>query len=238
MARRMFVDADPIGRTIRSGDKLYEVIGVSGDAKSVTLGEEVKACAYVYLPRDAGQVLGLLGMTVLVKTAGEPAALTRAVRDEIQKLDATLAVFNVDTLTHHVSRAFLIPRICATLFGIFGAVGLALAAVGLFGVVGYSVRSRTREIGIRMAVGASPARVLWVVLGQGLAIVAVSLAIGMAAASSVSRFAASFLYGISAMDPVTFVATPLVLLAAAAFAMAAPARRACSVRPMEALRLE
>ena len=238
MARRLYGEANPIGRVIRSGDKRFEVIGVVGDSKAVTLGEEVKACAYFYLPRDAGQVLGLLGMTILVKTSGDPAAMTRTVRDEILKLDPTLAVFNVDTMTRHVSKAFLIPRVCATLFGVFGVVGLALAAVGLFGVVSYSVRSRTREIGIRIAVGARPAEILRLVVGQGLGIVAVSLALGLTAAWGLSRFTATMLYGISATDAITFIATPLVLLGSAVVAIVAPARRACSIRPMDALRLE
>jgi predicted permease len=238
MARRMFGETDPLGRVIRTGSKSYEVIGVAADAKSVTLGEEVKACAYVYLPRDADQVLGLLGMTILVKTSGNPEAMTRPVRDEILKLDPTLAVFNVDTLSKHVSRAFLIPRVCATLFGVFGAVGLALAAVGLFGVVSYSVRSRTREIGIRMAIGARPAEILRLVVGQGLGIVVVSLALGLGAAWGLSRFAATLLYGISATDAITFTITPVVLLGAAVAAVVAPARRACAIRPTDALRME
>jgi len=199
----------------------------------------VKACAYTHLPRTAADdVLGLLGMTILVKTTGDPSAMVKPVRDEILKLDPTLAVFNIDTLTRHVSKAFLIPRVCATLFGVFGAVGLALAAVGLFGVVSYSVRSRTREIGMRMALGARPSAVLRLVTGQGLAIVAASLAIGLAAAWGLSRFTANLLYGISATDAVTFTVTPLVLLLAAALAVVVPARRACAVRPMDALRSE
>ena len=142
-------------------------------------------CAYTYLPRDAvEQVLSLLGMTILVKTGGDPAAMVRPVRDEILKLDPTLALFNVDTLDRHVSRAFLVPRLCAILFGIFGLIGLVLAAVGLFGVVSYSVRSRTREIGIRVALGARPGAILRLVLTQGLSIVAVGLAIGLAIAAA------------------------------------------------------
>jgi len=239
MAKRLFGDADPLGRVLRAKDKDYEVIGVVGDQKAVSLGEEVKACAYTYLPRNvADDVLGLLGMTFLVKTTGDPAAMIRPVRDEILRLDPTLAVFNIDTLERHVSRAFLIPRVCATLFGVFGAVGLSLAAVGLFGVVSYSVRSRTREIGIRMALGARPPAVLRLVAGQGLGIVTVSLAIGLAAAWGLSRFTSSLLYGVSPTDAITFIATPLVLFLTAAVAVLVPARRARAIRPMEALRLE
>jgi predicted permease len=240
MARRLFGDQDPIGRLIAAdARKSYEIIGVTGDSKSVTLGEEVKACAYIYLPREAAdQVLGLLGMTILVKTGGEPRSMERAVRAEIAKLDPTLAVFSVDTLSAHVSKAFLIPRVCATLFGVFGAVGLALAAVGLFGVVSYSARSRTREIGIRIAIGARPSKIVALIAGQGLGIAAISIAIGLAASWGLSRFTASLLYGISATDLVTFTATPAVLLASAVAAVLAPTRRACAIRPSDALRSE
>jgi predicted permease len=240
MARRMFGDQDPIGRMIRSGEaNSYEIVGISGDSKSVTLGEEVKACAYTYLPRNASEeVISLLGMTILVRATGDPAALTRPVRDEILKLDPTLAVFNVDTMTRHVSRAFLIPRLCATLFGIFGLLGLTLAGVGLFGVVGYSVRSRTREIGIRMALGARPAAVVRLVLSQGLGIVGLGMAIGLGISWGLTRFTSSLLYGLSTTDVVTFTAVPLVLLATALAAVVLPARRAVTIHPMDALRLE
>jgi ABC-type antimicrobial peptide transport system permease subunit len=205
----------------------------------VTLGEEVQACAYTYLPRDASEdVLSLLGLTILVKTSGDTASMVRPVRDEIHKLDPNLAVFNVDSLGRHVSKAFLVPRVCAILFGIFGLIGLVLAAVGLFGVVSYSVRSRTREIGIRVALGAKQGAILRLVLAQGLTIIAVGLAIGLAIAAAVSHFTASLLYGVSPTDPLTFVAVPVVLLLTAIAAVVVPARRACAVRPMDALRLQ
>jgi ABC-type antimicrobial peptide transport system permease subunit len=164
--------------------------------------------------------------------------MTHAVRNEILKTDPTLAVFHIDTLRRHVSKAFLVPRLCATLFGIFGVLGLSLAAVGLFGVVSYSVRSRTREIGIRMAVGADAPAVLRLVARQAQGIVAAGLALGLAAAAALSRFTSSLLYGVSAHDAVTFLGVPAALLAAAAIAVFLPARRACAIRPMDALRLE
>ena len=134
--------------------------------------------------------------------------------------------------------AFLVPRLCATLFGIFGVLGLSLAATGLFGVVSYSVRSRTREIGIRIAVGADAPAVLRLVARQALGIVAAGLALGLAAAAALSRFTSSLLYGVSAHDAVTFLGVPAALLAAASIAVFLPARRACAIRPMDALRLE
>jgi ABC-type antimicrobial peptide transport system permease subunit len=239
MARRMFGDSDPIGRRISyNGGKIHEVVGVVGDSKSVTFGEEAKACAYLYLPRNPEELISILGMTILVKTSGDPARMATLVRDEVRALDPNLAVFNVDTLSNHVTNAFFLPRLCATLFGAFGLAGLTLAAVGLFGVLSYSVRSRTREIGIRLAIGAGPSAILRMVLRQGLTIVLTSLAIGVGIALAVSRAIASLLYGVSPADPAALTAVPLVLLGAASAAILVPARRAMRVHPVDALRSE
>ncbi|MGE5567608.1 MAG: ABC transporter permease [Rhodospirillales bacterium] len=240
MARRLFGDKDPIGQRIamRDGKEVFEVIGVSGDSKSVSLGEETKACVYTYLPNRPREIISLLGLTILVKTAGDPVRMLRPVREQVEALDRNLAIFNVDTLDHHVSKAFLIPRVCAALFGIFGLLGLVLASVGLYGVVSYSVRSRTREIGIRMALGAGVAGIIRLVIRQAMAIVAAGLALGLALALMVSRFTASLLYGISPTDAATFLGVPLVLLAAAVIAVVLPARRASRIEPMSALRFE
>ncbi len=240
LAQRMFGNGDPIGRTISSGNKeAYEIVGISGDSKSVSLGEEVKACVYLYLPKNPSeQLISLLGMTIMVKTSGNPAALGPAVQSEINKLDPNLAVFGVQTMSEHVTKAFLIPRLCATLFGAFGLVGLVLASAGLYGVVSYSVRSRTKEIGIRMALGARPQAVLRLVSTTSLGVVGVALAIGLAAGLALSRFTASLLYGISATDAVTFICVPAALLATALIAVIGPARRAAAIQPMQALRME
>jgi ABC-type antimicrobial peptide transport system permease subunit len=239
LARRLFGDQNPIGRTVRSGKSdVFEIIGVAGDAKTVTLGEDTGACAYLYLPRDAATVTSMFGLTILVKTSGNPARLLRPVQNEIEALDRNLAVFNGGTLANHVAKAFVVPRLCAILFGIFGVVGLTLACVGLYGVVSYSVRSRTREIGIRMALGAAGPAIMRLVLRQAFTLVAAGLAVGLVAAFVVSRFVASLLYGISATDLVTFLAVPLVLAVAALLAVVIPARRACAVDPMRAVQSE
>ncbi len=240
MARRLFGARDPLGRIIGAGkDQTYEVIGVAGDSKSVTLGEEVKACVYTYLPRKAGEdLVSLLGMTVLVKTTANPLATLRPLEEELGKLDPNLAVFNAESLESHVTKAFLIPRLCAALFGTFGLLGLALAAVGLYGVAGYSVRSRTHEIGIRMAMGARPAAILWLVAARGMQIVVIGLSVGLAAAWGLSRFTASLLYGINPVDGLTFTAIPAVLFVTALVAVMIPARHAARLDPMRALRSE
>ena len=141
-------------------------------------------------------------------------------------------------MREHVGKSLLLPQISATLLGTFGAVGLTLAAIGLYGVMSFSVRRRTREIGIRMALGAKPGGVLTMVVRQGLALTAVGLAIGLAIALAVGRLAASLLYGISGTDLVTFLSVPAVLLAAALVAIVIPGRRAARIGPTTALRME
>jgi ABC-type antimicrobial peptide transport system permease subunit len=162
----------------------------------------------------------------------------RAIREQILTLDPNLAVFDASTMEEHVNKALLIPRISATLLGVFGAIGLTLATVGLYGVMSYLVRSRTREIGIRMPLGAERGKVLRLVAGQGLTISLVGLVIGLGIALALSRFAATFLYGISAHDLVTFIGVPLILLVVAVVAVFVPARRASRVDPIQALRYE
>jgi ABC-type antimicrobial peptide transport system permease subunit len=164
--------------------------------------------------------------------------VARPVRDQIAALDPNMAVFNTETMQEHVNKALLLPRISALLLGIFGAVGLTLAAVGLYGVMSYSVRRRTREIGIRMALGARPGAVLRMVLAQGLSLTGLGVVIGLGIALGLGRFTASLLYGISGTDLPTFVTVPAVLFAAAIVAIVVPALRAARVEPTTALRHE
>jgi predicted permease len=237
-AKRLFPGEDAVGRQIRDGDKLYQVAAVVGNSKSRTLGEDPAACLYHFLETDPNQNVSFFGLAILVRTTGNPAAIIRPAENEIHALDRNLAVFNVETMQQHVSNAMLLPRLTAALLGIFGTVGLVLASVGLYGVMSYSVRRRTREIGIRMALGAPATGVLGMVARQGLLLASVGLAIGLAIALVLTRFTASLLYGISATDPVTFIAVPLALLAVAFVATILPARRAARTDPWIALRYE
>jgi len=242
MARRAFGSEDPLGRQILSdelGEKtLYTVIGVARNSKSRTLGEEPQSCAYLFLEAHPEKVFSFFGISIAVKTASNPAGLVRPVRDRIAALDPNLAILKTETMREHVGKSLLLPQISATLLGTFGAVGLTLAAIGLYGVMSFSVRRRTREIGIRMALGAKPGGVLTMVVRQGLALTAVGLAIGLAIALAVGRLAASLLYGISGTDLVTFLSVPAVLLAAALVAIVIPGRRAARIGPTTALRME
>jgi ABC-type antimicrobial peptide transport system permease subunit len=179
-----------------------------------------------------------VGYALVVHTAGNPAALKEAVRRQIHALDRSMAVFNEETMEEHVHSAFFLPRLAAMLFGVFGGIGLVLATVGLYGVMSYAVSRRTREIGIRMAMGAQPGTVERLVLRQGLVLTVIAVALGWPAAWMLSKLAASFLYGIQPHDALTFAVVPPFLTAIALVACWIPARRAASIDPMQALRTE
>jgi predicted permease len=243
MAERLFGGENPIGRRVREGDdpsgkSVYEVIGVVRNAKVETLGEGEVACMFRYLSEfDAG--FSTYGVTIIVRTSGgDPRRVARAVQREVTVLDRDLPLFNIKTLEDHIDEALLLPRVSGAIFGAFGSIGLVLAVVGLYGVVSYSVRTRTQEFGIRMALGASPSRVAGTIVGQGLLLVGAGLAAGLLVALALSRFTASFLYGIVPTDLVTFLGVPAVLIAAFLAAILVPARRASRIEPMTALRNE
>jgi predicted permease len=238
MAERMFERENPLGRQIYRGEKEYEVIGVVGNTKSKTHGEDQSNCFYSFLERDPEMSVSLFGLNVILKTDSNPRLLERAVRQELHTLDPNLAIYGVETMEEHFNKALPIPRVSASLFSIFGAVGLMLATVGLYGVISYSVRRRTKEIGIRMALGASAGSVLADVLRKGMSLAGVGLLIGLAGAAAISRLFQSYLYGMEAIDPFTFVAVPLALMAVALVAILVPARRASRVEPSVALRYE
>ncbi len=234
--RRLFPGQDPIGRRIHAGRATYTVIGVARDSKSRTVGEAPVNGAYLYL--DLGPETGVkfFGVSALVRTLGDPRALEGRVRGEIAALDPDMAVFGTETMQEHLGVSLLLPRLSACVLGIFGAVGLTLGAIGLYGVVSYSVRRRTREISIRMALGARPGSVLATVLRQGLTVTGVGIAIGLALAAALGRLAGSLLYGVSGTDLTTFLAVPAVLAGTASLAIWVPARRAARVDPAIALR--
>jgi predicted permease len=236
LAKRLFPDMDPVGSRIRKGATEYEVIGVAREAKARTIGETSAGVVYTNLDQTLDQVSGLLGTTLVLKTRGTPESLAPAVRREIATLDPNLAVFRTETMEDHVAKAFLLPQLAAQLFGIFGAVGLTLAAIGLFGVLSFTVRQRIREIGIRMALGAERAQVLRMVISEGLVLVAAGLCLGIPMALGMARLMTSLLYGLSPADWVTFTVVPAVMLLIGGLAAWAPSRIASRVDPMVALR--
>ncbi len=242
LARRLFETENPIGRHVRVGNdagggRVYEVIGVVGNAKAETLGEGEVACMFDYFS-DFDGALSMFGVTMVVRAGGNPLRVLKEVRQQVDALDRDLPLFNVETLSHHIDEALLLPRVSGALFGMFGSIGLLLAVVGLYGVMNFAVRTRTREIGIRLALGARPLTVGRAVLWQGSALAGIGLVLGLAMAFALSRFTASLLYGIAPTDPVTFVGMPLMLAVTSLAILVPPVRRASRVEPMAALREE
>jgi putative ABC transport system permease protein len=177
-------------------------------------------------------------MTMVVRSAGDPAQLAGAARAAIAEVDASQPVFDVATMNSLIAGTLAQRRFTMTLMLLFGLVALVLAAVGIYGVMAYTVTQRTREVGIRMALGARPTAVMAMVLGDGMRLVAAGLVVGVGAALLLGRVVSSLLYGVAATDPVTYAIIAVALAAVAALAIVLPARRAMRVDPMVALRAE
>jgi len=237
-ADRLFGGTDPIGQRIDGGGWTYQIIGLVGNAKSRTLGEDTRPILYRSLDQSIANDPSMMGYTLIVHTPSNPAGIAEALRREVYRLDPAMAVYNVETMDEHVRAAYVLPRVAAMLFGIFGGIGLVLATVGLYGVMSFAVARRTREIGIRMAMGAQPAAVLRLVLRRGMTLTFTALALGWPAAWMLARLSSSFLYGIKPHDAVTFTLVPAMLVLVALIAAWIPARRAASINPTQALRME
>jgi predicted permease len=237
-AERLFGGASPIGEHVNGPMGNYEIVGVAGNVKSRTLGEETRPILYRSLAQSVERDPSLMGYTMIVKTAGDPAALSEAVRKQVYALDPAMAIYNEGTMQEHVRTAYVLPDLAAALFGVFGSIGVTLAAIGLYGVMSYSVSRRTREIGIRIALGARPGTVEKLFLRQGLVLAFIAVALGWPVSWMLARIAASLLYGVQPHDAVTFTCVPLLLVAIALAACWVPARRAALVDPMQTLRTE
>jgi predicted permease len=238
LADRAFPNQNPIGRSITVGKTLLRIVAVVATSKSRTIGEEPHLCMYRPVLDVFTSESDFTGVTLMLRTHGDPASFTVTARELIHRADPALAVFDIHTLETHFNNALLLPRIAALLFGICGFMGLLISTVGIYGLVSFAVARRTKEIGIRMALGARRAQVLGMVLRQGLALTAVGCTIGVILASLVSRVAESVLYGISPSDPLTFLLTPLFLALVTLAACIVPARRAAALDPMTTVRHE
>jgi putative ABC transport system permease protein len=233
LARRYFAGRDPIGGRIRVGTRTVQVVGVALDGKYALITESPRPFLYVpaqqwYRP-DA---------VLIVKTAGDPAPIARPLHDLVRSLDANVPLFDVRTMSQHLEVASFMQRMVATLLGAFGALALILATVGLYGVLASIAAQRTPEIGMRIALGATTRDIVSLILKQGLGMVGLGIAVGLAGALGVTRLFNSLLVGVSATDAVSFGGTTLLLVLVALAASYLPARRAAAIDPLEALRSE
>jgi predicted permease len=235
LAKMLWPNAEPLGKRFRletKGPEL-EVVGVARDAKYRFLSDGAQPYLYVPLAQRYRSE-----MSVMLHTAVDPASIAAPLRAVYASLDKDLAVYEVKTMSSHLHDgiAFLFTRLAAMLATGLGLLGLIQAVVGLYGVVSYSVAQRTREIGIRMAIGADSGTVLRQVLGQGLAMTAVGVGLGLVLALAVSRLLGSMLVGVTAVDVATYAAAAAVLFTCALVAALVPAHRASRLQPSEALR--
>jgi predicted permease len=236
MARRIWPGADPLGQQITVGGNAatpWTVVGVVGDIRDQLLEQEPEPMMYLSF-----QQVPWSSMWMLVRGTGDPMALAPVVRREIRAIDPLLPVANVQPLSRLVSGIAAQPRFTALIFGLFASAALVLAVVGVYGIVAYSVTQRTREIGVRLALGATPSGIVRGVVRHGVGLAGFGVAIGLWAAYALSRFMQGILYDVAATDAMTYLAVAALLVGCAAAASTLPARWAARLDPVRALRDE
>jgi len=246
MARRYFGSEDPIGRRMAGGGPHgpmppLEIVGVVGHVQNYNLDGKGPVDMAYYMPHAvaAARLPGYLTQGIVVlRTQGDPLQMSAPLRRLVQSIDPLQPIFSVQSMDQVVSSSLSDRRLNLILLGIFAGVALLLASVGIYGVMSYSVEQRTREIGIRMALGAERNAVLRLIVGQGARLAAAGIGVGVLGAFALSRLMAGLLYGVSTTDPATYAGLALALAAVAVGACAVPARRAVHVDPAVALRAE
>lgn len=239
LAQRLWPGESPLGKHVRfpgPNEPLREVVGVSRDGKYHELTEEQRA--FLYLPVRQQVLFGLTDMNLVARTSDDPARLLPTVRAVIREMDRNLPVYGLSTLEEHVRLRLDKERGASALLGSFGALALLLAALGLYGVMAYAVTRRTREIGIRMALGAASREVQRMVVREGVRLAGTGIVIGLVLSAILTRIIQKFLYGVTPTDVVTFAAVAVLMAGVAAAASLLPARRAAAVDPMVSLRAD
>jgi putative ABC transport system permease protein len=239
--RRHFPGSSPIGEHIFLGKTSYEIVGVVGDVKSY-LDQPAPPATFIPAAQasygTSALFEGWFPRIVLVRSNVDPLGLSRSVRDAISAVDPTVPTGSIRSMEQVLSHSLALRSFMMFLLGLFAAVALVLASVGLYGVISFAVSQRTREIGVRMALGAHPGDVLRLILGEGLKLVLAGVALGIVAALAMTRLLSTLIYGVSASDPLIFLSVVTLLVAVALAACYVPARRAMRVDPIVALRYE
>jgi len=235
MAKMVWPGQDPLGKrfAIVQEPNLLQVVGVVGTTVIGQIGEDPQPVAYFPMRQQYSPIA-----TLIVRTTGNPEALLGVVRTQVQQIDKNLAFSNAQTVQQILGQGLWAARMGAALLGLFGALALVLASVGIYGVLAYSVTQRTSEIGLRMALGAQPRQVLGLVLRQGMLLALIGAGVGILVALPLARMAGGLLYGVSATDPLTYASITLLLMGVAVLACYVPARRATRIDPLVALRVD
>ena len=237
LAKQYVPGQDAVGKFVILGDSKYQIAGVVGDVRQSGLTQSARA--EIYWPYTQCPDTGLSGSVVLaVRAAGNPASLTGSIRNAVLSVDPGQPIHNVKTMEQVIADSVSDRRLNTLLLGLFAAIALTLALIGVYSVMSYLVAQNTREIGIRIALGAQMRDVLRLVVGQGMVLVVIGVAIGIALSFGLTRLMESLLYGVTATDPLTFAVSPLIIAAVALLACLIPALRATKVDPMVALRYE
>ncbi len=236
LAKTFFPGQDAVGKTILMGNQIGQIVGVVGDVKQSSIREPAQPEAYGPLTAEINN--HWFPAAISIRSTAPTTAVTAAVRNDLAQLDRNLSLFNVRTMEEVIADNMQDTSLQTVLLGAFAGMALLLAAIGLYGVMAYAVAQRTREIGIRMALGAHPRSVLGMVMGRGARLILIGVALGIPAALVLTRGMTKLLYGIGATDPLTFVAVAALLALVALTACYIPARRAMHVDPMVALRYE
>lgn len=238
LVAKLFKNQDPIGQQLSDNGVTYQITGVVKNIKSRVLGEDYRPVLYRSLAQDIARDPSFAGYRIVVQFDHDPAAVAQAVRAEIHSLDPTLAIFDSQSMQEHLRDALFLPRLAGSVFGTFGVLGLVLAAVGLYGVMNSWVSRRTREIGIRLALGARITEIQWLVVRRGMQLTLLAIVPGLALAWAMAKLFTSALYGIQPHDTLTFAIAPLFLACVAFIACWIPARRAAGSAPLDSLRHE
>lgn len=251
LARQYFPDADPVGQRLVLGrglgnpfetEPIREIVGVVGDVHDRELNRAPVPTTYIPQAQVSDGLMAWIAnatfMTWVVRTAGEPYALARTVGHTLEVVSQGIPVSNVRAMDDVLAQSRTRPTFNTVVFSIFGGAAWLLATIGVYGLIRYSVEQRTREIGIRIALGADTVHVRRMVIWQGMGVVWSGVVVGLLTAYALSRLLSGFLFGVGTHDPAAFVAVPVLLMIVAFIAVWLPARGACRVDPIEALRTE
>jgi ABC-type antimicrobial peptide transport system permease subunit len=240
-AREHFSGRNVVGEQVFLGDDPSEIVGVVGDVKSY-LDQPTPPTTFIPAAqasyRTSKVFEGWFPRSVIVRTNVDPLSLSRAVHDAVAAVDPVVPIGSIRSMDQVLSHSLALRNFMMFLLSLFAALALTLATVGIYGVISYAVSQRTREIGVRMALGANPADVLRLILGEGLKLIVAGAALGIVFALLTTRFIATMIYGVSATDPLIFLFVIALLVAVSLAACYVPARRAMRVDPIIALRYE